>query len=83
MVSLPPHRVLWPKMMKACSKADLDLLRCELLIQMANEGLRTAGDPNEERVAFLSSIKLEVRRRQQKRIPAEVRRTEETSLAIG
>lgn len=80
MISLPPPRVLWPKMLKACSKADLDLLRCELLIQMANEGFRAAEDPNEERVEFLRRLKLEARRRQ--RMPAGSRRAEAKVQAI-
>ncbi len=80
MILLPPPRVLWPKMLKACSKADLDLLRCELLIQMANEDFRSAEEPNEERVEFMSRIKLEVRQRQ--RMPAGLRRAEARSQAI-
>ena len=80
MISLPPPRVLWPKMLKACSKADLDLLRCELLIQMANEGFRAEGNPNQERVEFCAAIKLEAQRRQ--RMPAGLRRVEAKLHAI-
>lgn len=80
MISLPPPRVFWPKMLKACSKTDLDLLRCELLIQMANEGFRAAANPNKERVDFLRKIKLEAQRRQ--RIPARLRRVESKSQAV-
>ena len=80
MIPLPPPRVLWPKMLKACSKADLDLLRCELLIQIANEEFRAAGDPSQERVEFLGRLKLEAQRRQ--RMPAGSRRAEGKSQAI-
>ena len=71
MTPFPPPRVLWPKMLKACSKADLDLLRCEGLIQIAAEGFHVEGDPNEERVEFLRRIELETRRR--KRMAVEFR----------
>ena len=81
MISLPPPRVFWPKMLKACSKTDLELLRCELLIQMANEGFRAAANPNEERLDFLSKIKLEAQRRQ--RIPAGLRRAESKTQVVG
>ncbi len=71
MLPLPPPRVLWPKMLKACSKADLDLLRCDMLIQMANHGLPVIDDPKLEHVEFLRRIKLETGRR--KRNPATLR----------
>ena len=62
-IPLPPPRVLWPKMLKACSRADLELLRCEVLIQMANEDFRSRELANEERVEFLDRIKTEMSRR--------------------
>ncbi len=68
---LPPPKVLWSKMLKTCSRADLDLLRCDVLIQIANEGFRVTDDPNLERVEFLRKIKLETGRR--KRGPAALR----------
>ncbi len=80
MISLPPPRVLWPKMLKACSKTDLDLLRCELLIQMANEGFRATGDPNQESVEFLRWLQLEAQQR--RRMPAGSRKAETKSQAI-
>lgn len=79
MLPLPPPRVLWPKMLKACSKADLDLLRCEVLIQMANEDF-CAADSNGERLEFLRGIKLEAGRRQ--RMPGRIRKAEAKSQAI-
>ena len=62
-IPLPPPRVLWPKMLKACSRADLELLRCEVLIQMANEDFRSRELASEERVEFLHRIKVEMSRR--------------------
>lgn len=74
MIPFPPPRVLWPKMLKACSRADLDLLRCEGLIQIAAEGFRVGVDPNEERVEFMGKVKLEMKRRarQESRLGAGV-----------
>ncbi len=67
-------------MLKACSRADLDRLRCDVLIQIANEGFRVAGDPNPERMDFLREVEFETRRR--KRTLAGHRRAEAGSQAV-
>ena len=67
-------------MLKACSRADLELLRCEVLIQIANEGFRSAEVVNEERVEFLGKLKMEMGRR--KRAAAMSRSAPTTSQAV-
>lgn len=66
-VALPPPRVLWSKMLKVCSSADLELLRCEMLIQLAVEHAGKLARADDERVEFLRRIKLELSRRKQAR----------------
>lgn len=66
-VELPPPRILWSKMLKVCSSADLEFLRCQMLIQLAVEDAGKFTHTDDECAEFLGRIKLELRRRKQTR----------------
>ena len=62
-IECPPPRVLWAKLLKMCSFADLALLRSQTLNRISRIHQHISLATDNECKAFLAAIQRETRRR--------------------